>query len=444
MARHDPHLAGRVVSHPANRGSAAVVTRLLAQLDACQSAADLCDMQEALYEASERAQHVSDDLRRAVHRVRRRQQARPPDNWPLVCAPSSAGIEDWELERLVSDRVVRQLHDVGDGLAWRAFNYDRRYIIALSQNDPPGRFFGKQGVAAERQRIYEARRDRGNFALMHDLTAAVRIADITEFAPGEPPRVDEVKTSQSASTARQLQLAQTALDAVSGSKPLPTKTGTAQTLWRAEGELQTDLSAVPALLERAAVQGFSVTELMHGRVVSCVDMIEATRARDVAAAVGLFDRTENAALERHLRGSRHHLQSSMADMAGRIASVAPLSIYPLTPAQRARMITDLVLVRIFMSAETLVSCLRGVGLDAELVLPEQNGELTESVDLIRVSRADRSLTIHGPHVAQLLLELLSPVRWAEAISSLLNDVHAPRHGVLTFTNERDTWARRPR
>jgi hypothetical protein len=40
--------------------------------------------------------------------------------------------ESWKLTMLVCDQVIRHLRVVGNGLAWRLFNYDRRKILALS------------------------------------------------------------------------------------------------------------------------------------------------------------------------------------------------------------------------------------------------------------------------------------------------------------------------
>ena len=46
--------------------------------------------------------------------------------------------ETWELERDVCDRIGRQYRCIGDALAWRAFGFQRKQIIALCQNAPTG------------------------------------------------------------------------------------------------------------------------------------------------------------------------------------------------------------------------------------------------------------------------------------------------------------------
>ena len=53
---------------------------------------------------------------------------------------------------------------------------------------------GKLGLAAERARVEQARREYGQFALMHDLTNCLRIGDITVFTDEGPVQI-EVKTN---------------------------------------------------------------------------------------------------------------------------------------------------------------------------------------------------------------------------------------------------------
>jgi hypothetical protein len=87
------------------------------------------------------------------------------------------------------ERIARQYMCIGDALAWRVFGFERRYIIALSQNAPPGVMEGKEGLAAEREQVVWAWREDGRFALLHDLTNCLRIGDVTvsRTPPEMPP-----------------------------------------------------------------------------------------------------------------------------------------------------------------------------------------------------------------------------------------------------------------
>jgi hypothetical protein len=55
-------------------------------------------------------------------------------------------LETWQFELGVCERVARQFRCVGDALAWRVFGFERRTIIAVCQNAPPGVWAGKAGA----------------------------------------------------------------------------------------------------------------------------------------------------------------------------------------------------------------------------------------------------------------------------------------------------------
>ena len=102
-------------------------------------------------------------------------------------------METWQLEREVCERVARQYRCVGDALAWRVFDFQRKQIIALCQNAPPGVMAGKKGLAAELDLVEQARA-AGQFAILHDLTNCLRIGDVTVFGNDGSFETIEVKT----------------------------------------------------------------------------------------------------------------------------------------------------------------------------------------------------------------------------------------------------------
>ena len=61
----------------------------------------------------------------------------------------TALLETWQFEHDMCERVGRQFRCVGDALAWRVFGFQRKHIIALCQNAPPGIMAGKEGLPAE-------------------------------------------------------------------------------------------------------------------------------------------------------------------------------------------------------------------------------------------------------------------------------------------------------
>jgi hypothetical protein len=130
-----PEFLGRVVTHPRQLKACEVIADLIDRLRSLRSEdRDFYEFQRrlfgVLYEAEERRAEAT----RNVKRQRRGKQIDP------------APFGDWELEQVVMDRIVRQVRTMGDALAWRAFGFDRRIVIALAQNPRPGISFGKEGL----------------------------------------------------------------------------------------------------------------------------------------------------------------------------------------------------------------------------------------------------------------------------------------------------------
>jgi hypothetical protein len=83
---------------------------------------------------------------------------------------------------------------VGDGIAWRAFGYNRKVIRALGDKEPVPFISKKEGIDKEILFFKAIRRlGRQWFPLMHDLTNCVRTADISIFKKGKLYEIKELK-----------------------------------------------------------------------------------------------------------------------------------------------------------------------------------------------------------------------------------------------------------
>jgi hypothetical protein len=182
-----------VLGHPRHEQAQGMLVELIRELRAC-------DSNEAGYEFQRKLL----DLRLAVdsdrngfsQAVKRMKSGRPVQaDAPEPQSDLDVGeLATWQLELDICERVARQLRCVGDALAWRVFGFQRRYILALCRNDPPGIMAGKKGLIAEREQVDRAWKENGHFALMHDLTNCLRIGDVTIFTD-DGPQVIEVKSS---------------------------------------------------------------------------------------------------------------------------------------------------------------------------------------------------------------------------------------------------------
>jgi len=188
----------RVMQHPAQRATAGLVTGLIQELRACRTPVDYDEFQRRLFQILHSREEHKGECRRCVHRLQRGK--RLPDPLPQLPPTADPGDpETWRIEDLVFDRICHQLRAVGDGLAWRASGYDRRYVIALSSNAATGTMAGNSGLPSELGTA-AAMRAAGSFGLLHDLTNCLRIGDITEFRPDGSKLLYEIKSSPNAKT----------------------------------------------------------------------------------------------------------------------------------------------------------------------------------------------------------------------------------------------------
>jgi hypothetical protein len=409
-------------------------------------------LQEHLYRATYRAQQAGHDIRRAVSRLKSGKNsgwpvAHNPETaafvappWQLSCEPDSRDSTAWEAELLVAERVDRQLKAVGDALAWRVHRYDRRIIIALSRNSPPGPFVGKTGLAYERGAVRDLWEKHRHFALMHDLTSVLRIVDVTEVRADGFRMLREIKANPDASIGRQIRLAQAALAAIDGSSPLPgTGPETEPFLWRSSAQLCTHVRRLGPLIDQASAYGFWIGRT-GDRVAGIVNLLVAAQnGRAPAEQWAEYQENLDETLRKHLPASLHRMKAISADVAGRDPAIAPYGIYPVPAWQRAGLICDYPIIEGTMTDRTLVTALERHGLATRLLLPAASGHRSSGQSVLEITRRDRSLILHGAALNQLLLEWIVTDRYADAIAELLGTEHPSPQGVLTFSNEVAVW-----
>ena len=136
-----------VFAHPRHEAAQKALRDLIVQLRAAANVKDGYELQQELIGHVRETEKARNAFSKAVKRM---EDGRPPQ--PDAPEPQSGWdpslLETWQFERDLCERVARQFRCVGDALAWRVFGFERRNIIALCQNDPPGVCEGKTGAAA--------------------------------------------------------------------------------------------------------------------------------------------------------------------------------------------------------------------------------------------------------------------------------------------------------
>lgn len=431
-------VAAQVVTHHRHRENVKTVDRLLAHLGTCQTSEDLFEFQRHLFGAV----FSTETHRAACSRIRKRliRGERLPRDAPELPDEYDANrIDTWELEIFVAERVARQLRTVGDALAWRTFGFDRRVIIALSRNEPPGPMAGKDGLGYELGKVEELWTTSRHFALLHDLTTCLRISDLTEVAPKQM-LLHEVKKKRRVPHA-QAARAQAAVDAIMTGGSLPGSEGDAR-LHQLSTPFKADLRPIGDAIRLARERGAQGVGLPEGRMLFAASLADLVRhhGHDYEAAATAVQDARGAAIRRaRLDRATAHWIGNSGDTAGRSPVSAPIGIFPISSADRAALICDLLTVECVLAVDELVGELQAHGLSVTTLLPEAHQQIDPTADVLQIRYRDRALVANSSTTQQLLFEFLRPSTWCAGVLELLRLPVLPAHPVMVFADEAKYW-----
>ena len=434
-----PQVSGQVMAHPAQRAAFGRIVELIERLRAVDQPADFYEFQRLLfsliYEVEERRGQCSRMIKRLQHGRGAPQDAPPP---PPNGDPSKR--ESWELEAYVFERLARQLRTVGDGFAWRCFGYNRQVIQVLSRNDSPGPMYRKAGLPSELERIQQLWESDGHFALHHDLTNCLRIADLTEFTNDGGALLHEVKRTPRTEKA-QMDRAQAAINALMDGGDLPGGRPGAR-LVRLSEPYVTNLEQLSELLDQAKEHGCQGIALSQGRALIASSLSACLRiwgrdheAQGQALAAVRREAIEQAGIARAL----HNVKGISGDTAARQPILAPWSIYPFSPTDCAALICDLLMFETVTSDQALMESFERAGLLGEVLLTPSSGQLAGDTGVVRAHLGQRALTWHAYGLGVLLFELAEPDTLTRGSAELLRMASPPAEPTIAYTAEADTW-----
>jgi hypothetical protein len=426
LINKEPDFIDRVLGHPHQLRACEIVADLTDRLRSLREPAHYYEFQRLLFAAVYQAEERRGE---AARNLKRLQRGKPVDS------PASG---DWEVERAVLDRVIRQLRAVGDALAWRTFSYDRRVIIALAQNPSPGPMHGKEGLDYELAEVEAVWKREGTFALLHDLTNCLRIADVTMFT-GDGPRLVEVKKDASGPRTAQMKRMQHVLDVINEGKPLQGSTGPSE-LFVASQPFKTRLKTLETALSQADEIGVSAARVGRQWVLICASPTSPAFAAEPDKALAKWQSVRARAFDKGgMSHSAHHLRGLRLDQADAYPYLAPFTIYPFDPWTCARLTCDLLTFESTLAWDRLAAAFRAQRFETECLLPDSNEPLGSTVSVLVARRGEGGVTLHGGGMNQILLELVELNSYVSGVAELLvRQLQAPS-GVLVFANERATW-----
>ncbi len=441
-----------VLLHPRQLGALDTLAGLIEQLRACENVKDGYGFQQELLRLRLAADEDRMAFRQAVRRVRSGKRPQPDAPEPQSgLDPSSLGT--WQIEHDVCERLGRQYRCIGDALAWQVFGFQRKYILALSRNDPPGSMAGKAGLAKERETVEQAWQD-GRFALMHDLTNCLRIGDITVFTD-DGPKIIEVKTDPRRRNAAQERRIKAAELALQDAGPLPGP-DIRERLYDLDIPLKTHLDVLADGTVRAAREGIFAAKLPGARALTVTDIFGCNAQSWTEDQYNdRLKRKHRGALRRAGIGSRGregNVHATNLDLVARDPRRVPFAAYPLDPVACARLIGDLAVFTVETSGPALAEALCHAGLDAEWVRPPGPGDLIPGEVVIEIHRKtsrklpgdmtlefSRTCRFGREDVDRYLIELLEMATWTEGIRYLLGDYRIEGKPWPHYRDEDRVW-----
>jgi hypothetical protein len=441
------------MTHPRHEAAQKVLPELIIQLRACENVKEGYEFQQVLFDHINEVEQDRNEFSKAVKRIKHGDPLQPS-----APEPQSGGdlalLETWQLEHDMCERIARQFRCVGDALAWRVFGFQRKYIIALLQNAPPGVMAGKEGLAAERDRVRQAWHDDGRFALQHDLTNCLRIGDITVFGNDGSHQIIEVKSNPHRRSPAQARRIKAAEEALRGAGPLPGKDRRAR-LFDLDVPFATRLQALALGLERAASEGIFTARVPGARVLLVTDLYGCTAQGWTEDEWGeVVDRKSASARRRAGIGQDRawNLAATSLDSVSRDPQRVPFAAYPLDPVFCARLIGDLALFAVETDGQALAETLRSAGIQARWVRPPGPADLVPGEVVMdmktserhpapygKVMELTRTLQMRHSELDRYLIELIDPDTWIEGIKRLMASERAFGRPWPTYRGEDQVW-----
>ncbi|MEZ0107897.1 hypothetical protein ABH920_001889 [Catenulispora sp. EB89] len=454
MRLFDPGFAPEeVLVHPRHQAAQQTLVALIEDLRACEGPADGFDFQQELLQrvlAADANRNAFSQAAKLVRKGRKPQRGAPEPESGMD--PSDLGT--WIFEREMWERIGRQYRSIGDAMAWRAFGFDRRVILALCRNEPPGIMAGKEGLRAELERV-EAAWESGSFAILHDLTNCLRIGDVTVFGPDGPPVTEEIKLNPKRQGPAQLRRIHEAREALWNGAPLPGN-DPREKLYDLALPFKTHLDLLREATERAAVEGIATVVVPGNRALAVVDHMGCRNAgiADDEGFSALYDERYDPVLREAGIAARRELNinANSIDGVARDPLRAPWAIYPLHPIVCARLIGDIAAFVVETSGPVLAQALQASGVPARWVLPPgRGGELARGevvMEMTTVTRVPiggrvlentRILQMQRSGLDQYLIELVDSVIWMAGVRHLFENREVSGRPWTHYRDESQVW-----
>ncbi|WP_353071921.1 hypothetical protein [Tunturiibacter gelidiferens] len=329
--------------------------------------------------------------------------------------------------------TANTLRIIGDGIAWRAFGYDRSVPRVLSQN-PVNQVILSEGLIAEMDYWSSEFFTRGSFPILNCITNCLALGDVTVVREDGSVEVVEVKAGKTKDSRKikQKQRLGAAIEVLNGYGKLDEKFVSVKTLPLTP---QNYLSKLEELLQQAEQQGTSGALISPYCYVECFDI---SKIEDMTAALSHLKATR---IEK-TSNWKEELTSEIDSMqvATFSPNVAPFSIFPFSERTCVELAIGLKSYTCYVNLELVF-----VGFQKEgwLIEKQMNDALQDSDNYAALMVKKNGFYCHFPpsDIAKLHMELLTPeslIAQCEYLRGLGRE-HEGEYGYLLLEGEASQW-----
>ncbi len=335
---------------------------------------------------------------------------------------------------------IAALREIGDGIAWRLFDYDRGLLYMLASRPDKGHV-DVTGLGAELREFAGAFDSGEGIPIFNDATHFLKLGDVTVCRPDGGFDIREIKKSpqRSRRVTRQKQaMAQVVTLFNEGSVQTPEETLFVRVL---DVTPQTYLPQLERLLLEAERQGAASERVGDHLFVSCADF---TSARVDRGALRAVRDAEREVLHRWGNAGDFAIAGDNFDRRF-VRNIAPVSIFPIQPHLRVKLMTRAMVYRTAVNLSAVFRYLHQRGWDIVKRPETAAAESQARGDLRRgtvgtIAKGRFKMDVPPALVARLMDELLRPRTLHDILSAMFEDGPRGEDAVLpVLSGEATIW-----
>ena len=336
----------------------------------------------------------------------------------------------------------RAIRDIGDGIAWRLFDYDRAILQELASR-ASGKHVNLEGIEAELHEFGHVFNSQQGIAILNDLTHFLKLGDLTIRKDDGSFEFIEVKTKGKTGgriTRQRQDLRRTVTFFNVGERE---EVDGRQSIVELQIRPETFAANINRLIAEASKKGTAVQRIGEHLIVGCVDFLKAVEIGD-ATFPAIPDQIKDW-LSEWAQKDDLVIDCLSADRYLEVKSFAPVSIFPFSEAARVKLMTGALSLMAFVNVSEFLKYCEQRGwkvvktFDEHLEEAEKSGG-GKSFRMATIQKGPLTLQLPGPLVARLGFEFLKPKTLVDAYEAQLAlGEPATKMSFPNFSGEPEIW-----